>query len=59
MGPDYDAWAEFHGIENDDDLEQFWNDDVDDSMDGDHDSAMRDAGWGCDEDYGFFGSEDY
>ena len=28
------------------------DDDYDDSMDGDHDSAMRSAGWGTDEDYG-------
>ena len=27
-------------------------DDYDDSMDGDHDSAMQSAGWGTDEDYG-------
>ena len=26
--------------------------DIDDSMDGDHDSAMASAGWGTDEDYG-------
>ena len=26
--------------------------DADDSMDGDHDSAMASAGWGTDEDYG-------
>lgn len=26
--------------------------DDDDSMNGDHDSAMRSAGWGTDEDYG-------
>ena len=30
-----------------------------DSMDGDFDSAMRDAGFGTDEDYGDFGGEDY
>ena len=35
-----------------------WEDDYDDSMDGDFDSAMRDAGWGTDEDYGYYG-EDY
>jgi len=29
--------------------------DEDDSMDGDHDSAMASAGWGTDEDYGCFG----
>jgi hypothetical protein len=28
------------------------NSDYDDSMDGDHDSAMASAGWGTDEDYG-------
>jgi hypothetical protein len=33
--------------------------DVWDSMDGDHDSAMESAGWGTDEDYGYFGGEDY
>ena len=27
-------------------------DDYDDSMDGDHDTAMASAGWGTDEDYG-------
>ena len=35
---------------NSDDIEG--TDDYDDSMDGDHDSAMRDIGWGTDEDYG-------
>jgi hypothetical protein len=35
-----------------------WEDDCDDSMDGDWDSGMRDAGWGTDEDYGYYG-EDY
>lgn len=37
-----------------------WDDDdyYDDSMDGDFDSAMRDAGFGTDEDYGYYG-EDY
>lgn len=36
-----------------------WDDSYDDSMDGDWDSAMRDAGFGTDEDYGYFGGEDY
>ena len=35
-----------------------WEDDYDDSMDGDWDSGMRDSGWGTDEDYGYYG-EDY
>jgi len=42
---------------NYDDHDDFF-DDYDDSMDGDHDSAMESAGWGTDEDYGYFG-EDY
>jgi hypothetical protein len=29
-----------------------------DSMDGDHDSAMASAGFGTDEDYGYFGDEE-
>jgi hypothetical protein len=29
----------------------------DDSMDGDHDSAMTSCGWGTDEDYGYFGDD--
>lgn len=29
----------------------------DDPMDGDHDSAMASAGWGTDEDYGYYGDE--
>jgi hypothetical protein len=41
------------------DADNSYDDDVwDDSMDGDHDSAMRDVGWGTDEDYGYYG-EDY
>ena len=34
-----------------------YNDYYDDSMDGDHDSAMRDAGFGTDEDYGHYGDD--
>jgi len=29
----------------------------DESMDGDHDSAMASAGFGTDEDYGYYGDE--
>jgi len=29
----------------------------DDSMDGDHDSAMESCGWGTDEDYGYYGDD--
>lgn len=38
-----------------------WNeteDDFDESMDGDFDSAMASAGFGTDEDYGFFGDDE-
>lgn len=43
--------------DNEDEYDDF-DDYYDDSMDGDHDSAMKDAGWGTDEDYGYYG-EDY
>jgi hypothetical protein len=29
--------------------------DIDDSMDGDHETALASAGWGTDEDYGYYG----
>lgn len=46
--------AEIDTDENED-----WGDFYDDSMDGDHDSSMESAGWGTDEDYGYYGGEDY
>lgn len=46
----YDDYNDFYGEDDDS---------FDDSMDGDFDSAMRDAGFGTDEDYGCFGGEDY
>lgn len=30
---------------------------INDDMDGDHASALMSAGWGTDEDYGYFGDE--
>jgi hypothetical protein len=36
-----------------------YDDFYDDSMDGDHESGLASAGWGTDEDYGYFGGEDY
>ena len=33
------------------------DDDIDESMDGDFDSAMASAGFGTDEDYGYFGDD--
>ena len=35
------------------------DEDYDDSMDGDFDSAMASAGYGTDEDYGCYGADDY
>jgi hypothetical protein len=32
-------------------------DDYDDSMDGDHESGLASAGWGTDEDYGYYGDD--
>lgn len=32
-------------------------DNYDESMDGDHDSAMESCGWGTDESYGCYGDE--
>ena len=37
------------------DEDSSYDSDYDESMDGDHDSAMASAGWGTDEDYGYFG----
>jgi len=34
-------------------------DDYNDFMDGDHDSAMTSAGFGTDEDYGYYGENDF
>ena len=63
-------WIDDDSRENDDIYNECWaeigeqmcedfDDSFDDSMDGDFDSAMRDAGFGTDEDYGDFGGEDY
>jgi len=43
-----------HDEKEEDDV---WADSYDDSMDGDFDSAMRDAGFGTDEDYGYYGDD--
>jgi len=38
-------------------IENELEDSMDDSMDGDFDSAMTSAGFGTDEDYGYYGDE--
>jgi hypothetical protein len=44
--------------EADDDGWDGWPDTIDESMDGDLESGLSSAGWGTDEDYGYYG-EDY
>ena len=55
----YGAIAERHSVSRasvqaiaDEMVEQY-----DDSMDGDHESALASAGWGTDEDYGYYGDD--
>lgn len=54
---DIEHLGEMFDEENEDHWDDF-DDYYDDSMDGDHDSSMESAGWGTDEDYGYYG-EDY
>lgn len=54
----YDVMDGFDGEDGDDEGDEDDSSYYDESMDGDHESAFRDAGWGTDEDYGFYG-EDY
>jgi hypothetical protein len=53
--PDADHEIASQFEENDEDEE--WSDDYDDSMDGDHESGLASAGWGTDEDYGYYGDD--
>ena len=39
------------------DVLESYPDEYNDSMDGDHDSAMASAGFGTDEDYGYYGED--
>lgn len=61
----YDDYNDFYSNDSDPDGDgdydpdyDIWENDDDDSMDGDHDSAMTSAGWGNDENYGYFGEWD-
>ena len=55
---EYDAMGQIVSCEQ---IQEFEDDsvenDIDESMDGDFDSAMTSAGFGTDEDYGYFGDE--
>lgn len=53
-----DFYLEDSDEEEEDEDYDAWDDERMDYMDGDFDSAMRDAGHGTDEDYGYYG-EDY
>lgn len=41
----------------DDEEDEEWDDSYDDSMDGDAESAFDSIGWGCDEQYGYYGED--
>lgn len=53
----YDDYDDFYDDVTAEDLEDSWDDSVDDSMDGDFDSGMASAGYGTDEDYGYYGDD--
>lgn len=53
----FDCGCEFDdadGVLGEDENDDYY----DDSMDGDHASALASIGWGTDEDYGYFGGDD-
>lgn len=56
---EYNEWLDRVDAEFDDDM--MYDDDgeweIDDAMDGDHESALASAGWGTDEDYGLYSDE--
>lgn len=51
----YDDYNDFY--ESDEAADEAWSDDIDDSMDGDHESGLASCGWGTDEDYGYYGDD--
>jgi len=54
---DYSDYNDDRDYDNDNSGEVDWYDEDDDSMDGDHESALSSAGWGTDEDYGYYGED--
>jgi hypothetical protein len=59
--PLYDDYNDFYQEDlelndHEDDFDNF-DDYYEDTMDGDHDSAMTSCGWGTDEDYGYYGDD--
>ena len=53
----YDDHDDFYEDDVENSGEVDWYDEIDDSMDGDHESALSSAGWGTDEDYGYYGED--
>jgi len=55
----YDDYNDFYGesMDYEDYNDEADDDSYDDSMDGDHESALSSAGWGTDEDYGYYGDD--
>jgi hypothetical protein len=67
MSYEYDDFEDFYGETMDDHYSDYeddensgeidWHDEIDESMDGDAESALASAGWGTDEDYGCYGDD--
>lgn len=59
MGPnEFDDELDSNEMPEDTADELLIDDEFDDSMDGDHESALASIGWGTDEDYGAYGSDE-
>ena len=52
---DYDEYLDDDWDGSRDDFDDYY---YDDSMDGDHESGLASAGWGTDEDYGYYGGDE-
>jgi len=59
MSYEYDDVEDFYGecMASDYSDHEVDDESFDDSMDGDAESALASAGWGTDEDYGFYGED--
>jgi hypothetical protein len=59
MSYEYDDVEDFYGETMDSHYSDYEveDDSFDDSMDGDSESALASAGWGTDEDYGYYGED--
>lgn len=55
---DYDDYNDDRDFDDENSGEADWYDEGDESMDGDAESALSSAGWGTDEDYGYYGDVD-